>query len=231
MEEKHINIKLSGSGIEENKVVFDKLLAKWDELFTREGLFEEMEFAETESDGTVSFTNEDSELNFYQMEANKASRIDFMISGEKFGSALNYIVGMKFLHDKDGSERKKLEEPSRNAVIVTEIVYEIYSEKRISLVFSKFTDSNDVLLCVEFSDDSSDTELEAKVTAVSEENSEITLSALLTALGKEELCEHFDEFSQRIEENKKRLQEKIQEKTKQEELEKLQPAFDSLDNL
>ena len=226
-----MNITISGNGVKENKVAFDKLLDKWNELFTREGLFEEMEFVETESDGTVSFTNEDSELSFYRTEADKASRIDFMISGEKLGSALNYIVGMKFLHDKDGSERKKLEEPSRNAVIVTEIVYEIYSEKRISFVFSKFTDSNDVLLRVEFSDDSSDTELEAKVTAVSEENSEITLRALFAALDKEKIGEHFEEFSQRIEENKKRLHEKIQERTKQEELEKLQPAFDSLDNL
>lgn len=34
-----MNIKLSGNGVEENKVVFEKLLAKWDELFTRKSLF------------------------------------------------------------------------------------------------------------------------------------------------------------------------------------------------
>lgn len=223
-----MNITISGNGVKENKVAFDKLLAKWDELFTREGLFEEMEFAETESDGTVSFTNEDSELSFYRTEADKASRIDFMISGEKLGSALNYIVGMKFLHDKDGSERKKLEEPSRNAVIVTEIVYEIYSEKRISFVFSKFTDTNDVLLRVEFSDDSSDTDLGASVTACADDKSLVSLEALLGTLGKNEMSEHISLFAKRVNEYAKKLQEKM---TEAELEERLQPAFDALENL
>ena len=187
-----------------------------------------MEFAKTESDGTVSFTNKDSELSFYRTKADKASRIDFIISGEKLGSALNYIVGMKFLHDKDGSGRKKLEEPSRNAVIVTEIIYEIYSEKRISFVFSKFTDSNDVLLRVEFSDDSSDTDLRASVTASADDKSLVSLEALLGTLGKNEMSEHISLFAKRANEYAKKLQEKM---TEAELEERLQPAFDSLDNL
>lgn len=223
-----MNITISGNGVKENKVAFDKLLAKWDDLFTREGLFAEMEFVETESDGTVSFTNEDSELSFYQTEADKASRTDFMISGEKLGSAMNYIVGLKFLHDKDGSERKKLEEPSRNAVIVTEIVYEIYAEKRISFVFSKFTDTNDVILRIEFSDDSSDTDLETSVTACADDKSLVSLEALLGALGKNEISEHISLFAKRVSEYAKKVQEKM---TEAELEERLQPAFDSLENL
>lgn len=223
-----MNITVSGNGVRENKVAFGKLLAKWDELFTREGLFEEMKLVETESDGTVSFTNEDSELSFYQAEADKASRTDFMISGEKLGSAMNYIVGLKFLHDKDGSERKKLEEPSRNAVIVTEIVYEIYSEKRISFVFSKFTDSNDVLLRVEFSDDSSDTDLGANATAGADDKSLVSLEAMLGTLGKNEMSEHISLFAKRVSEYTKKVQEKMAEAELEE---RLQPAFDALESL
>lgn len=240
-----MNIKLSGSGVEENKVAFDKLLAKWDELFTRETLFDEMKLVEVEEDGIVTFTNESTELSFYQTEAAKAKRVYISLTFEpvrneleKYGEAFGLLFAGKTIHANNIEQRIKntlknhnIDFQAKEAVKITEIIYEMNAEKRISFVFSKFTGSNDVVLHIEFSDDSSDTELNAKVTAVSEEKSEITLSVLLTALGKEELCEHFDEFSQRIEENKKRLQETIQEKTKQEELEKLQPAFDSLDNL
>ena len=76
-----MNIKLSGNGIGENKVVFEKLLTKWDELFTRTSLFDEMEFVETDNDGTITFTNDNAELSFYQTETSKAYRNDlFRIS-------------------------------------------------------------------------------------------------------------------------------------------------------
>lgn len=240
-----MNIKLSGSGVEENKVAFDKLLAKWNDLFTRETLFDEMKLVEAEEDGTVTFTNETTELSFYQTEADKAKRIDISLTFEsvrheleKYGEAFGALFAGKPCRANNIEQRIKntlknhnIDFQAKEAVKITEIIYEMNAEKRISFVFSKFTGSNDAALHIEFSDDSSDTELTAKVTATSEENSEITLHALFVALDKEEISEHFEEFSQRIEENKKRLQEKMQEESKQEKLEKLQPAFDSLDNL
>lgn len=227
-----MNIKLAGNGVEEDKVVFEKLLAKWDELFTRETIFDGMELVETGIDGTVIFTNEDTELTFYQTESDKANKSDPMFSAEKVTGALkSMMITMKSL-DND-SARKKWDELKKRAVIVTKIVYEIDGEKQISFVFSKFIDSNanDVILHIEFGDDSNDTQLQAKVIAVSEEGSEITLNALLKALDKEEIYVHFENFISKIAEHKKELQDKIKTESEKEKLEKLQPAFDALDKL
>lgn len=227
-----MNIKLAGNGVEEDKVVFEKLLAKWDELFTRETIFDGMELVETGIDGTVIFTNEDTELTFYQTESDKANKSDPMFSAEKVAGALkSMMITMKSL-DND-SARKKWDELKKRAVIVTKIVYEIDGEKQISFVFSKFIDSNanDVILHIEFGDDSNDTQLQAKVIAVSEEGSEITLNALLKALDKEEIYVHFENFISKIAEHKKELQDKIKTESEKEKLEKLQPAFDALDKL
>lgn len=226
-----MNIKLFGNGVGENKVVFEKLLAKWDELFTRQGIFDEMECAETEKDGSVTFTSEDTELSFYQTEASKANRIDIAIAASGLGTALSYIAGMKFLHDEDGSERKKLEEPRRNAVIVTDIVYEVYAEKRIAFVFSKFADSNEVILRIEFSDDESDSDLEAKVTATADDESLVSLDALLEELGKGEVVAKFVEFAKQVVERKSELERALQEDAEEERNKALKPAFDALDNL
>ena len=219
-----MNIKLSGNGVGENKVVFEKLLAKWDELFTRKSLFDEMEFAEGDNDGTITFTNEDTELSFYQTEVSKATRSDLAISMSGFGAALSYVFSMDFLHDEDGNKRKKLEEPSRNAVILTDIVYEVYAEKRISFVFSKYTDSNEVILHIEFTDDKSDTDLSAMVTASADDGSVASLEHVLGALEKGEIYKHLSAFKNSVDDCRKKLQEKNH-------LEQFETAFDALENL
>ena len=145
-----MNIKLSGNGVGENKVVFEKLLTKWDELFTRTSIFDEMEFVETDNDGTIIFTNDNSELSFYQTEVSKAYRNDIFIPG----SGLEMGIGIiSLFRDKKRNEYKRMGPVKRNAVILLDIVYETYAQKRISFVFSKYTDSNEIILHIEFTDD------------------------------------------------------------------------------
>ncbi|MGP1459488.1 MAG: hypothetical protein ACTTKL_09280 [Treponema sp.] len=218
-----MNIEFGGNGDENNKVVFEKLLAKWDDLFTRKTLFDGMELAETENGETekgetITFTHNDTKLTFYQTKSDKANKSDLMFSAEKVAAALESMISMKFLYND--LLNTELDESNRSVKIMTKIVYEIDTGKWITFGFSKITDSNDVILHIAFWDNLTKTELQAEVIAASEENSEITLNALLKALNKEEIYVHFENFKSQIAEYKKQLQ-----------FEKLQPAFDALDEL
>lgn len=226
-----MNIKLCGNGVGENKVVFEKLLAKWDELFTRKSLFDEIEFAEGDKDGTITLTNDETELSFYQTEASKASRNDIALSLSGLGAVMSYVFDMKFLHGEDGKEHKKFEEQKRDAMILTDIVYEVYAEKRISFVFSKYTDSNEVVLHIEFSDDNSDTDLSAMVTSSADDDSLPSLEDVLGALGKEDMYKHLAVFKEQIVSRAGELNKEMQKKLEKELNEQLQPAFEALDNL
>ena len=239
-----MNITLSVDGIAENKVVFEKLLSKWKELFARSELLEEMESIECDENDTITFKNNDTEIRFYQTEINKAKRKDILLSfesvqtvfGQAFKGLYSIIRGNASTINQELVAYKKAESEitgvqSKEAVILTEIVYEVYAEKRISFVFSKFTDSNDVILHIEFSDDSSDTELKAKVIASSDEKSEITLENVLIELGKNDVYEAFSHFVSNISESEKRIKGKKQEEAEQEKLDKLQPAFEALNDL
>lgn len=226
-----MNIKLSGNGVGENKVVFEKLLAKWDELFTRKSLFDEIEFAEGDKDGTITLTNDETELSFYQTEASKANRNDIALSLSGLGAVMSYVFDMKFLHGEDGKVRKKFEEPKRDAVILTDIVYEVYAEKRISFVFSKYTDSKEVILHIEFTDDESDSVLSAMVTASADDDSLPSLEDVLGTLGKDEMHKHLAVFKEQIVSRAGELNKEMQKKLEKELNEQLQPAFEALDNL
>lgn len=228
MEEKRMNIKLSGNGIGENKVVFEKLLKKWDELFTRTSLFDEMEFVETDNDGTISFTNDNAELSFYQTEASKAYRNDLFIPGSELAIGMGII---SILHDRKGNVLKQLGEVKRHAVILLDVVYETYAQKRISFVFSKYTDSNEIILHIEFTDDESDSDLSALITATCEDNTLASLGDVLKALGKDNMIEHLDFFKKQVIEHESELKNSMQQKTEKERNEKLLPAFDALNSL
>lgn len=223
-----MNIKLSGNGVGENKVVFEKLLTKWDELFTRTSIFDEMEFVETDNDGTIIFTNDNSELSFYQTEVSKAYRNDIFIPG----SGLEMGIGIiSLFRDKKRNEYKRMGPVKRNAVILLDIVYETYAQKRISFVFSKYTDSNEIILHIEFTDDESDSDLSASITATCEDNTIATLQDLLKTLNKEKMIVHLDFFKEQVTEHISELKKIIQQKEEKERNEKLLPAFDALDNL
>lgn len=223
-----MNIKLSGNGIGENKVVFEKLLKKWDELFTRTSLFDEMEFVETDNDGTISFTNDNAELSFYQTEASKAYRNDLFIPGSELAIGMGII---SILHDRKGNVLKQLGEVKRHAVILMDVVYETYAQKRISFVFSKYTDSNENILHIEFTDDESDSDLSALITATCEDNTLASLGDVLKALGKDNMIEHLDFFKKQVIEHESELKNSMQQKTEKERNEKLLPAFDALNSL
>lgn len=223
-----MNIKLSGNGIGENKVVFEKLLKKWDELFTRTSLFDEMEFVETDNDGTISFTNDNAELSFYQTEASKAYRNDLFIPGSELAIGMGII---SILHDRKGNVLKQLGEVKRHAVILLDVVYETYAQKRISFVFSKYTDSNEIILHIEFTDDESDSDLSALITATCEDNTLASLGDVLKALGKDNMIEHLDFFKKQVIEHESELKNSMQQKTEKERNEKLLPAFDALNSL
>lgn len=223
-----MNIKLSGNGIGENKVVFEKLLKKWDELFTRTSLFDEMEFVETDNDGTISFTNDNAELSFYQTEASKAYRNDLFIPGSELAIGMGII---SILHDRKGNVLKQLGEVKRHAVILLDVVYETYAQKRISFVFSKYTDSNENILHIEFTDDESDSDLSALITATCEDNTLASLGDVLKALGKDNMIEHLDFFKKQVIEHESELKNSMQQKTEKERNEKLLPAFDALNSL
>ena len=226
-----MNIVLSGDGTKENKVVFDKLLAKWGELFARQSLLDEMEAAEDDGDGELTFTNDDTELRFYQTEASKAHRSDVMLSAAKLGASLNYIAGLKFLHDRNGTERKKLETPARSAVLLTDIMYEVDGEKQLSFTFSKFTDADGVLLRLAFTDDDSDADLEASVLASATDGAEVTLYDVLAALGQGKKAEQLEAFRRQVDAAARRLQEEAAAAAEEERMEALAPAFDALDDL
>lgn len=228
MEEKRMNIKLSGNGVGENKVVFEKLLTKWDELFTRTSLFDEMEFVETDNDGTITFTNDNAELSFYQTETSKAYRNDLFIPGSELAIGRGII---SILHDRKGNVQKQLGEVKRHAVILMDVVYETYAQKRISFVFSKYTDSNEIILHIEFTDDESDCDLSALITATCADNTLASLEDVLKALSKDNMIEHLEFFKKQVVEHEARLKSIIQQKTEEERNEKLQPAFDALNSL
>lgn len=223
-----MNIKLSGNGIGENKVVFEKLLTKWDELFTRTSLFDEMEFVETDNDGTITFTNDNAELSFYQTETSKAYRNDLFIPGSELAIGMGII---SILHDRKGNVLKQLGEVKRHAVILMDVVYETYAQKRISFVFSKYTDSNEIILHIEFTDDESDCDLSALITATCEDNTLPSLEDVLKALSKDNMIEHLDFFKKQIIEHESELKNIMQQKIEKERNEKLLPTFDALNSL
>ena len=223
-----MNIKLSGNGIGENKIVFEKLLAKWDELFTRTSLFDEMEFVVTDNDGTVIFTNDNAELSFYQTEVSKAYRNDLFIPGSEFSIGIGII---SIFHDRKGNEQRKLGEVKRHAVILMNIVYEIYSQKRISFVLSKYTDSNEIILHIEFTDDETDSDLSALITATCEDNTLASLEDVLKTLTKDQMIEHLDFFKKQVVQHEAELKNIMQQKKEKERNEKLLPAFDALNSL
>lgn len=219
-----MNIKLSGDFDGNNKIIFEKLLAKWDELFTRKSLFEEMESVETDKAGVISFMNENEELRFYQTTSDKLLRSDSSLSFSGIGKALSYIVGMKFLKENQEEELKQLEEPAHSAMILTDIIYEVNAEKRISFTFSKFNDSDDVILHFEFSDDESDTSLSSKIIASGDGKTPITLIDLFDSFEIENLKEHFSIFVKNMEACKQKLEAS-------QNGEQYQSAFEALGNI
>lgn len=223
-----MNIKILGNGIDEKKVVFEKLLTKWDELFTRTSLFDEMEIVENDNDGTITFTNEDAELTFYQTEANKAYRNDVFVPGSELANGIGII---SIFHDRKGNVLHQLGKVKRHAVILMNIVYEIYAQKRIAFVFSKYTDSNEIILHIEFTDDESDSDLSALITATCEDNTLASLEDVLKALSKDNMIEHLDFFKKQVIEHESELKNIMQQKTEKERNEKLLPAFDALNSL
>lgn len=223
-----MNIKISGNGVGENKLVFEKLLAKWDELFTRTGLFEEMKCVETDNDGTVTFTNDVAELCFYQTEESSAYRNDAFIPGSELALGMGIV---SIFHDIKGNVRKQLGEVKRHAVILMDIVYEIYAQKRISFVLSKYTDSNEIILHIEFTDDESDCDLSALITATRDDNTLASLEDILKALSKDMMIEHLDFFKKQVIEHESELKTIMEQKKEKEKNEKLLPAFDALNSL
>ena len=211
-----MDIKLFGDGVGENKVVFDRLLAKWNELFNRAELFDKFESVEEDKNGIITFSGKSSELSFYHTDdLAKAGRKDTFLSMEP-----TYLIG--------GSQSQDW---TANSVIMTEIVYKADSDRQITFVFS----SNHLIatLHIEFNDSERNTKLETKIMAGSKIGigSEISLQDLLEALDKQEVLEYLEPFTQRIEENKERIQLEMQKDAEQEMLENLKPAFDALSDL
>lgn len=204
-----MDIEFVGNTDGNNRVVFEKLLAKWDDLFTRKTIFDGMELVETGDVEIVTmFSNGDTKLTFWQMESYK---YDIEYLEKKVAESLKSLAAMKFAID----------DFDNNVKIITEILYEVDAKKRILFVCKENTYSDNVILHTEFSDDSGDMGLHARVIADDEgENTEITLNVLLKALDKEEIYVHFENFKSQITEYKKKLQ-----------LEKLKPSFDALDTL
>ena len=112
-----------------------------------------------------------------------------------------------------------------------DVVYETYAQKRISFVFSKYTDSNEIILHIEFTDDESDCDLSALITATCADNTLASLEDVLKALNKDNMIEHLEFFKKQVVEHEARLKSIIQQKTEEERNEKLQPAFDALNSL
>lgn len=220
-----MKIKFVGNSDGDIKVVFEKLLAKWDDLFTRKTLFDGMELVETEGvEFVTTFSNGDTKLTFWQMDSYKD--VPMYLKKEH-----DILIKSK---DTMNFYRNILEDNGKN---ITGILYEVDAKKRILFMYIESTDSSDAILHIKFNDYSNRIELEANAFAVSK-GDEVTLNALLKALDKEEIYVHLDNFASQIEKCKKELQDKIKaesEKEKaereKEKLEKLKPAFDALDTL
>lgn|GEM_PF-6254406 len=218
-----MKIKFVGNSDGDIKVVFEKLLAKWDDLFTRKTLFDEMELVETKDVKIVTtFSNGDTKLTFWQKDSYED--VPMYLKKEH-----DILVKSK---DTMNFYRNILENNGKN---ITGILYEVDAKKRILFMYIESTNSSNAILHIKFNDYSNRIELEANAFAVSKG---VTLNALLKALDKEEIYVHLDNFASQIEKCKKELQDKIKaesEKEKaereKEKLEKLKPAFDALDTL
>lgn len=203
-----------------DKVVFEKLLAKWDEIFQRESIFDEIESVEK---------NPMSAADVYTAPTFKISK-NFKVYEivRKWPNIFERIFHpIESVCDNLVSEYSKAPEEQ-------ELSYETHDgEKKIIFSFTKHIDkyiSNVSTIIVNFKFYENSLENENLSINGSEEKVS-TLEEYFSAIGKSEFYSHYEDFISKLESKRVALEKNQKEKDTQRKLDEMKNTFDALDNL